>query len=454
MGITSSKNSASLKAEEGATDSPAVQKQEHAPANESDEEENDDKCSDGANHLLLDMFDEEPFPKNTRAPLSWRGDPKETLSDWTIVIHHNDEEKVYHAHKNILALGERGCDYFATLFQSTFSEKDNSTSHIPLKQTSFQVFEMFLDFVYGVKIRLRRDEVLPLRSLARYFGCQELNNRIIKFLEKDLKVKTGLYYYKISAEFEEQCLHLSALKVCSEHFFELNVAELHTLPLCLFQTLVTYPELGFCPLYHKPHLHRCQCDLQLSNIVADYLKMEQEDRGHDVTVKVLVDMTGPTWMKRVDKQAASYFLQLAQSLEQDTATEEEHCKLRNLCIRCWQSAPNHVNLSDAKEYLQQHWDFLDWQGRMLLIQLGHNLQEAQEDAVQYHGECMDVQDELKSLQRSKRRLEKECKVLRRSKRRFERRYVFCMLCKYDDDCRTECLCMFWFVKSATRRDYG
>ena len=51
------------------------------------------------------------------APLSWRSDPAESLSDWKIIAKGpGGETKEYHAHRAILGVGKRKSDFFAQRF--------------------------------------------------------------------------------------------------------------------------------------------------------------------------------------------------------------------------------------------------------------------------------------------------------------------------------------------------
>jgi hypothetical protein len=150
--------------------------------------------------------------------------------------------------------------------------------------------------------------------------------------------------------------------------------------------------------------------------VADFIKLKEED----IPIETFIEITAPTRMRRVDKHAAPYFLELVKKME-PTASESERVALRDLCIRCWQSETNQVGLDDAKAYVQQHWESLDWQGRMLLIKLGHNLNDATAHAIRFQAEAMELEGALEKVRRIKRRLEDECADLRESKRRWESR---------------------------------
>ena len=63
--------------------------------------------------------DDSPVPKRLRSQaLSWRHDPDESFSDWTIVVTSEDDNRVtmYHVHKYFLGVGTHMCEYFQGLF--------------------------------------------------------------------------------------------------------------------------------------------------------------------------------------------------------------------------------------------------------------------------------------------------------------------------------------------------
>ena len=54
--------------------------------------------------------------------LSWRDDPEESLSDWTIVVSSAGEESTFHVHKAMLAAHHaQQSDYFKTEFAGSVS---------------------------------------------------------------------------------------------------------------------------------------------------------------------------------------------------------------------------------------------------------------------------------------------------------------------------------------------
>lgn len=68
--------------------------------------------------MELEEHEDRAFEKNS-VDLSWRLDPEESMSDWTIMIKTKGTEKVdtYHVHKSILGCGPRRSNYFSAAFR-------------------------------------------------------------------------------------------------------------------------------------------------------------------------------------------------------------------------------------------------------------------------------------------------------------------------------------------------
>ena len=85
--------------------------------------------------------------------LSWRQNPSESFSDWTIEAIEEEigepnhgKSTLYHVHRRVLAVGPKKSEYFAKIFKS-----NGSANRTKLKLTKRQatVFPLALDYVYG-----------------------------------------------------------------------------------------------------------------------------------------------------------------------------------------------------------------------------------------------------------------------------------------------------------------
>lgn len=100
-------------------------------------------------------------PPSTESLLTWRMDPDESLSDWSIDIVFDQADEsgavtsktdTYHVHKCHLAGGTRKSGYFVKLFSDggRFAETRDGTSRIVLKELAARAFPDMLDYLYSV----------------------------------------------------------------------------------------------------------------------------------------------------------------------------------------------------------------------------------------------------------------------------------------------------------------
>lgn len=85
--------------------------------------------------------------------LSWRQNPSESFSDWTIEVLEEDskaqlngERAVYHVHRRVLAVGPKRSDYFANIFKTNGSA---NKTELRLTKKQAAVFPMALDYMYS-----------------------------------------------------------------------------------------------------------------------------------------------------------------------------------------------------------------------------------------------------------------------------------------------------------------
>lgn len=123
--------------------------------------------------------------KRQRPMLSWRMDPAESFSDFTIeicVFGQSESNKgsvtTYRVHKNILAFGEKSSGYFTALFSSETAESLSSKTRIELEcEPAAKAFPLLLDYIYGLddgKRNLTIETAAPLYNLADYFEVESL----------------------------------------------------------------------------------------------------------------------------------------------------------------------------------------------------------------------------------------------------------------------------------------
>ncbi|KAI2514345.1 Broad-Complex [Fragilaria crotonensis] len=143
---------------------------------------------------------------------SWRLDPEESLSDWTMIIRQNTQYTMYHVHKASLAVGPGKSEYFASLFRLQMKENTSNTSIIALEDAAAHAVPLMLDFLYTQKLgSISAKEAVPLRYLAEYFGIKRLQQLVRSFIKQDISMTNVHDYYQSANEFHDEKL-LSLIK--------------------------------------------------------------------------------------------------------------------------------------------------------------------------------------------------------------------------------------------------
>lgn len=79
--------------------------------------------------MELEENEDKEFEKSA-VNLSWRLDPEESLSDWTILVKtkrsNDDKVDTYHVHKSVLGVGPRRSNYFATAIRRVEEQGDKN----------------------------------------------------------------------------------------------------------------------------------------------------------------------------------------------------------------------------------------------------------------------------------------------------------------------------------------
>jgi hypothetical protein len=315
--------------------------------------------------------DEDGISKRTSsgadAALSWRGDPRETYSDWTIVVTTGDtaaatasdfvEEKTYHVHKSILSVGPRSSKYFAKLFHEQ-QYHPSQTTKIELDEQDAACFPLMLDFMYNTASAaadLRDDESLSLvvgedfttvnavslRHLARVFDCEGLMRAVNKFIQVDLSLMTGPVYLAQAYMYQDERLVESAKRLCVEHFAQLDTRHIIRLPLPLFTSLIHSVVDATCTDMSFTKESEEALSYQLSHVVSQYF----EKHPQELTIQLLLELTDEAIMPKIASEPAIAFTALARELQnhyhQSSSSEspspftpEEWKGLVQLCQRC------------------------------------------------------------------------------------------------------------------------
>jgi hypothetical protein len=167
-------------------------------------------------------------------PLSWRGDPSETLSDFTIdVISDGKPSTRYPVHRCLLAVGERACQYFARLFSPRsgiqLAEVNDGCLKLPLSDAEAEAFPVFLDFVYGGELSLTRSSAPAMLHMASYLGCKALHDSTVDFIGNDITPSTAPLYLTGAENFGLGELTQAALELCNKNLELADIEEISKL---------------------------------------------------------------------------------------------------------------------------------------------------------------------------------------------------------------------------------
>jgi len=267
--------------------------------------------------------DEEPPAETVKDRLSsWRLDPEESLSDWTIEIVVNDAtQATYHVHKQNLAVGPRRSEYFVKLFSQggRFAETKDATSRIELEELASKFFPVLLDYLYDGTLPLTTDNATALHSMAKYFDMRRLRWEAKQFWQKDISnaITCGVYYEHARILNNEKVLD-TATKACSEHI--LNITKT--------SRLVHVPEPQFWLKILQSHhteggtTEKFSC--HVSTLIAEFAQ-----QNLTLESNMFKQLTAPKLLPHIHVEAA---LPLIDAERQIVAPDES--RLSNLQKRC------------------------------------------------------------------------------------------------------------------------
>lgn len=292
-------------------------------------------------HPTLDCYNPDYFREEDdeiEESLSWRMDPAESLSDWTLVITHeahdgdgdNDKpnETIYHVHKNILAVGPCKSDYFASVFRNPhLSESQDDTSRIRLEHNAALAVPFLLDFLYSPTHDLVVNDpyvAVSLRYLSQYFGMKLLYRKVMEYCRRDMKMANLHCYIEASELYrDEKMLSISA-DLCVGSIQELHPSSplLKTLDIPFFERILSSPEIDTCSV-----------SCHLSTLVAAYCRHHKTE----LDSKTFDTLTDRKYVPQIDFESALVLLELESfvnkgCLDEDSPRKEATC-LQKRCIK-------------------------------------------------------------------------------------------------------------------------
>jgi len=215
----------------------------------------------------------------TKALLLWRLDKDESFSDWSIEVvtakRGRNTKKVYHIHRNVIAIGPKKSGYFEALFKSNqFKESDGRTSEVNLTEDVASYIPDFLDYIYADNSEcshvINRNNWSSLHYLADYFIVPKLTSDISAFVQKDMHNNLEGYLVDLSGSKElPEYIIKNATKACAQMILSIKVDStlLYSLSPAMFLQVITMlrSSRGIKNLGNFEQYHIC-------NLVVSYIK--------------------------------------------------------------------------------------------------------------------------------------------------------------------------------------
>jgi BTB/POZ domain len=246
----------------------------------------------------MDRFDESD--EDMELQLSWRLDPKESLSDWTIIVESEmtSTSVEYHVHKNILAVGPCRSEYFSSLFRSQMRESETRTSRITLEDVAAQSVPHMLDFVYMQELsNVSSEQAVSLRYLAQYFGIKLLNRKVLAFVKEDMNMSNVHHYIQASKIFHDEKILSMAMGLCIDNIEDLNSSS---------EVLSAVDPKFFYDMISSPDVDTCSASCHVSKLVATYCKLQQSE----INQELFDQLTDRRFIPFIDKESAMMLLEL------------------------------------------------------------------------------------------------------------------------------------------------
>jgi BTB/POZ domain len=155
--------------------------------------------------------------------ISWKSDPHESFSDWTVKVLFDDLMDIYHVHRNIMGFGHRKSVYFEREFRRQQQQairdtgEDARVSHIKLPAAYAKVFPMVLDFIYytkEAKQTLTAERACNVFKLAETLEIPALQKAIADFYANNLSLRNlGEFLLAASKAKVDRLLIVSKAKI-------------------------------------------------------------------------------------------------------------------------------------------------------------------------------------------------------------------------------------------------
>ena len=195
------------------------------------------------------------------AELTWRSDPKVSLSDWTIHVipKGSSSHTTYHCHKSVLAVGPKRSHFFAATFAKSDSSKRSmprrqsktgmdsndgmndgmtvpgsqlvdftdyraNTTRLEVERLAAQAFPALLDFMYSASadLDINTENATALFALSAQLGIRSLRRKVKDFWTRDVSMENLSTYYGHARVFKDSKILTYCEEFCAKHIFEVK----------------------------------------------------------------------------------------------------------------------------------------------------------------------------------------------------------------------------------------
>ncbi|XP_029053395.2 RCC1 and BTB domain-containing protein 1-like [Osmia bicornis bicornis] len=133
----------------------------------------------------------------------------QVTSDFIIKV----QGRSIYVHKAILKIR---CQYFRTMFQDNWAE--NTKSDMSIDKFSYEVYKLFLKYLYTEKINAVSDsELVELLELADMYLVSHLKEHCIQMLMKKVTLENIAFFYTISFKYHTKELEKCCFKFALNH---------------------------------------------------------------------------------------------------------------------------------------------------------------------------------------------------------------------------------------------
>lgn len=283
----------------------------------------------------------------TRSPavLSWRLDPDESLSDWTVKVRSSPDlegsptkyfhryqtycnkrsevqqmyppsrgdissTKMYFVHRAQLAVGPRRSEFFVNVFQTMkypnmqqkrddsdsgrgISSKNKST-RIELIPAAASCFPIMLDYIYSGELAINTDSAVALRRLAASFGVRDMFRETTQFIQRDLTPNTATKYLLEAEKFKNHKIQSTAMNIIASNFLSIKLTALVCIPPELMKDIIQSAKLFV------------NDEIKFSTRIASYCRCVEDE----LTLTLLESFTSSKILSTIDYTESLYFLHL------------------------------------------------------------------------------------------------------------------------------------------------